>query len=234
MNEETGGNGQGRDSQIGDHRDGTAANTAHTPSRAVRLGDMLFGPRHLVPNIVGLVLLLPVGFLVLMGLLLVDTGLLGLTNPSHVPATFDQIATNSVQEGRLWVTVSGRLESGSVAWTNKGLDYGRAYVVTDPASGRGLVVVSTQPLGQPGSQITVTGFLWRGWHVWVNGSAWNDWARSSYPSVEMMDDVYMTNDGPPGSGNAAVGLALLAGAVLIIAVYVRWRLRRHSTPAVLS
>ena len=81
-------------------------------SRVVRLGNLLFGPRHLVPNIVGLVLLLPVGFLVLMGLLGVDTGLLGLTNPSPVPATLDQIATNSVQDGRLWVTASGRLEPG--------------------------------------------------------------------------------------------------------------------------
>jgi hypothetical protein len=112
-----------------------------------------------------------------MGLLGVDTGLLGLTNPSPVPATLDQIATNSVQDGRLWVTVSGRLEPESHPWVWKGLDYGRAYVLT--ASGRGLVIVSDQPIGQPGSQITVTGFLWRGWHVWANGSNWNDWARET-------------------------------------------------------
>lgn len=211
------------------HGQGALGRRLPKRSRVARLGNLLFGPRHLVPNIVGLVLLLPVGFLVFMGLLGVDTGLLGLTNPSPVPATLDQIATSSVQDGRLWVTVSDRLEPESHPWVWKGLDYGRAYVVT--ADGKGLVVVSDRPLGQPGSQITVTGFLWRGWHVWANGSNWNDWARTTYPSAGMMDDVYMTHDGPPGTGAAAVGLGLLAGAGLIIALYVRWRLRRKTPPS---
>jgi len=200
-------------------------------SRAAHLGNLLFGERHLVPNIVGLALLLPVGFLLFMGLLGVDTGLLGLANPSPVPATLDQIATNSVQDGRLWVTVSGRLEPESHPWIWKGLDYGRAYVVTDSTSGRGLVVVSDKPFGQPGSQVTVTGFLWRGWHVWANGSNWNDWARTTYPSAGMTDDVYMTHEGPPGSGGVAVGLAFLAGVALIIALYFLWRLRRKTAPS---
>ena len=213
------------------HGEDALGRTLRKGSRVARLGNLVFGPRHLVPNIVGLVLLAPVGFLILMGLLEVDTGLLGLTNPSPVPATLDQIATNSVQDGRLWVTVSGRLEPESHPWIWKGLDYGRAYVVADSASGSGLVVVSDQPLGQPGSEITVTGFLWRGWHVWANGSNWNDWARATYPSAGMMDDVYMTYEGPPGSGAAAVGLVLLAGAGLIIALYVRWRVRRKTPPS---
>ena len=220
--------GEATDTSDG-HGEGSVGRRLPKRSRVAHLGNLLFGARHLVPNIVGLVLLLPVGFLVLMGLLGVDTGLLGPTNPSPVPATLDQIATNSVQDGRLWVTVSGRLEPESHPWVWKGLDYGRAYVLT--ASGRGLVIVSDQPIGQPGSQITVTGFLWRGWHVWANGSNWNDWARETYPSAGMMDDVYMTHEGPPGSGAAAVGLGLLAGAGLIVALYLRWRLRRKTPPS---
>jgi hypothetical protein len=196
------------------------------PSRALRLGEALFGPRQLVPNLVGVLLLLPVGFLVVMGLLLVDTGVLGLTNPAPVNATLDQIGGNSVKDGRLWVTVTGYLEPGSVDTHDHGLEHGRAYVIADPVGGRGVVVVSTEPLGKPGTEITITGFLWRGWHVWANGSAWNDWARSTYPSVHVMDDVVLTNDGPPGGGIAAVGLALLMAALLLVIGYARWRRRK--------
>jgi hypothetical protein len=164
----------------------------------------------------------------LLGLYLLNRGIVSLQNPSPVPATLAQIVANDVPGGQEWVTVSGVLESGSIDASYKNAPTDRVYVIDEGSGTAGLMVRSAQPLGQPGTRVTVTGDLAGATlqdQVVSNRNTLEPWFRQAagtFPSVHVINSVYMDANVSPGSSEQ-VPLALLiflASALLVVGAVV--------------
>jgi hypothetical protein len=142
-----------------------------------------------------------------------------LIDPPGVKLTLGQMGSGPVPAGTERVTVSGYTRD-SLVETNALYNGGVATqgfsvsVLTNQARTAGLVVLSPEPLGDPGSEVTITGVL----QEWAPDNPWEGWAAMVLPSAQLVRNAYIQADPTPASPLWLVpGLALLLLAAWLLA-----------------
>ncbi len=160
----------------------------------------------------------------LLGLYFLNLGIVSLQNPSPVPVTLAQIASNNIPGGQEWVTVSGVVEPASIDVSYKNAPTDHVYVIDDGSGTAGLMIRSAQPLGQPGTRVTVTGDLAGATlqdQLISNPNTLQPWlkkAATTFPSVHVIDRVYMdANESPGSSEQVLLALMIFLAAALLVA-----------------
>jgi hypothetical protein len=160
----------------------------------------------------------------LLGLYYLNLGIVSLQNPSPVPVALAQIASNNIPGGQEWVTVSGVVEPGSIDASYKNAPTDHVYVIDNGSGTAGLLIRSAQPLGQPGTRVTVTGDLAGATlqdHFVSNPNTLQPWLRqavSIFPAVHVIDRVYMdANESPGSSEQVLLALMIFLAATLLVA-----------------
>lgn len=186
--------------------------------------------------------LLVAAIIAVFGLSMVEDGVVGMTNPSPVSATIQQVDQNNVSGGSQWVTVSGLLQEASLDASSKN-EPDRVYLIVG-AENTGLLVRSKVPLGEPGAEVTVTGLLLGRLpmsfvYTWDTVAPWSSWAKTTFPAVHVPNDVALDADqGPPsaaylpfGAGIILIAVWLVVGCLAGYVVFLRSRSRRAKSVA---
>jgi hypothetical protein len=182
--------------------------------------------------------------LVVFGGVGVDDGSVTFTNPAPVAATLQQVASGSVPDGRVWVTVTGVLQPNvHEVHSNNTTDY--IYVMTDVNDSVSILVRSSdKPLEASAAPVTLSGLI-EGSSLtsfvsdWDTLNPWSRWAKSTYPSLKVASSLFLDANRTPSSslylvlgiGLWLVALWLVIGCLIGFIVFIKADRRYRPTAA---
>jgi hypothetical protein len=149
----------------------------------------------------------------------------GLANPTPRSTSIDYVYENGAPSDpdempQDWVTISGLVGTWSGDAGDSMHPDDRIYLLTDPGSGYGIVVKSSQPLGEAGTTVEVTGMLVSTGGIGISPERdLVDQAARANPSAHLADHLLdATQSAPLSISLLAFPLVLLLGLFFLAGV----------------